>query len=430
VAQTLGKEIVVNHDPQGGEGDPAAPQRQRLLLHIGFPKTGTTYLQSVLAQHRAALSQRGFVYPYSAAGGMFKAAVEMTGSEERRGFTRTQVEGSFDELLDAGREHGGTVVISHEIFGGAHPEHIEEIGRRVEDFEVHVVLTVRDLARVLPAAWQERVKNGSRFSFDWYADHILSRLPDEDGDAPPFWRAQNLADALERWSALVPPERLHVVVCPAPGAPSEELWNRFSAAIGLPDGVVDLDSVSRRNDSLGTAQIAFMREVNKALDGRMPRRWQSRLAKHWFAQDLLGRVRSGKPISPPELVEQLNGPTREWIELVEAGRFQVHGDLADLLSQQGPDAPHPDEAPAEAQLEGLAEAVADLLVDAHQQRVAKAQQHERMQQRIGRLRKRVERLETRLAAAESELESAGLPLPRRVARKARAAARGTLGQDR
>ena len=36
---------------------------QRVFLHVGLPKTGTTYVQTVLWRNRAALAEQGLVYP-------------------------------------------------------------------------------------------------------------------------------------------------------------------------------------------------------------------------------------------------------------------------------------------------------------------------------------------------------------------------------
>ena len=37
----------------------------QVFLHIGLPKTGTTYLQSVLWESRAALARDGYLLPGS-----------------------------------------------------------------------------------------------------------------------------------------------------------------------------------------------------------------------------------------------------------------------------------------------------------------------------------------------------------------------------
>ena len=40
-----------------------AAQDRGLYLHIGLPKTGTTYLQTILWQNRAALSAQAVLVP-------------------------------------------------------------------------------------------------------------------------------------------------------------------------------------------------------------------------------------------------------------------------------------------------------------------------------------------------------------------------------
>ena len=43
--------------------DTSTPTQQRVFLHIGAPKTGTTFLQDVLVRNKAALRANGVLYP-------------------------------------------------------------------------------------------------------------------------------------------------------------------------------------------------------------------------------------------------------------------------------------------------------------------------------------------------------------------------------
>ena len=60
----------------------------RVVLHVGLPKTGTTYLQAVLAHHRDALREAGVLYPFVKPQAMFLGAVEVRGSHEKFGLSR------------------------------------------------------------------------------------------------------------------------------------------------------------------------------------------------------------------------------------------------------------------------------------------------------------------------------------------------------
>lgn len=377
-----------------GEGPPP-----RLYLHVGLAKTGTTFLQNVLRQHRDVLEEHGFCFPFVRRSGMFHASVEMTRSSAWWGLDPDAIEGTFAELVAAGRAHGGTVIISHEGFSKATGEQIAEIGRRLEGFEVHVVLTVRDLARTLTADWQERIKNGGVRSFEAVTAELLEPLS-TDAAADSFWPAQNLEDTLRRWGALAPPERTHVVVCPQSGAPSDELLTRFAAAVGLPAHLIDLDAVESSNESLPSPQIALLRQVNAALDGRLRQPWHSRVSKRWFALQLLSRVPGPKPITPSEVTNQLEQVARRWIDLVETGGYHHYGDLGDLEPRPAPPgARHPDDVSAQEMLEGLPEVLAEMLLKVRSQ--SESRQEDRRVQ--AELKKELADTRRRLARAEEEL---------------------------
>lgn len=342
---------------------PSPPERQRLFLHIGVPKSGSTYVQGVLGGNREALKEAGTVYPFVRQEGMFHAAVEMAGSPARWGLRPDQVNGTFAHLLRRGRRIGGSVVISHEIFGAASDAQVARIGEMVAGFDLEIVVTARDLARSITADWQEHVKNGDTRSFERFSSDLLGGRGPEIASDRSFWPAQNLVGLVERWGALVPPERIHVVTAPRAGSAPDELWRRFAAAIDIDPGVADLGAVSTRNESLGIAQIALLRQVHEALDGRLGQPWRSRVAKRWFAQSVLARASSPRPVAPPDLVELLAPVSSAWVDHLAAGGHQVHGDLADLLPAV-PDAPspHPDDVSAADLLDGLPSVLAEMLL--------------------------------------------------------------------
>ena len=71
-----------------------------MVLHVGLPKTGTTYLQAVLAHHRDALREAGVLYPFVRPQAMFLGAVEVRGSREKFGLTAEDVAGTWQALCD------------------------------------------------------------------------------------------------------------------------------------------------------------------------------------------------------------------------------------------------------------------------------------------------------------------------------------------
>ncbi|MGZ4496154.1 MAG: hypothetical protein ACXVWZ_01635 [Nocardioides sp.] len=337
---------------------------RRVVLHVGLPKTGTTHLQGLMADHRDELREAGVLYPFLRPGAMFHGAVEVRGSHEKFGLAASDVAGTWQALCDRARSFDGTSVISHEVLGGADPDEVARALAPLAGLEVHVVVTARDLGRQATAHWQEEVKLGDTRSFaDLERDQLRADTRPGDPGRPHFWHAQDAADALLRWSTGVPPERVHLVVCPAPGAPRDELWRRFTEAAGLPPDVLDAHSPDLANASLGTLQVAHLRQVNAALAGRIAPGAYHRVVKKGYAERVLAHEAGERPVTPAALAEVLVPATEAVTRRVRESGHPVHGDLADLAPVLGaPGDPHPDDVDAAALAARDPRGVADRLL--------------------------------------------------------------------
>jgi hypothetical protein len=333
-----------------------------LFLHIGLPKSGTTYLQSVLAANRDRLREAGYIYPFVRPEGMFHAAVELRGQAALWGLDEHVVEGTWAQLLDRARGFDGPAIVSHEILAGASPEVIARIGSDTADRELHVVVTARDLARQAAAHWQEEVKNGRSWSFAAFEDALFTEQESTAAELG-FWRSQDLLDVVRRWSAVVPADRLHLVVVPRHGAASDELWRRFALTVGLPASAVDLAVVTASNDSLGVAQVALLRRVVAALDGRLGQPAYAHVVKRWFAQQVLSRLESPRPEAPAELAERLAAIARGWAAFLEDAGHPVTGEAAELVPSGARPGAHPDSVTPEDVGRQVPVALAELLVE-------------------------------------------------------------------
>ncbi len=162
------------------------------------------------------------------------------------------------------RAHRGTAIISHEILATASRSQVKRALESVgygAGTEVHVILSVRDLVRQIPAEWQENVKHRQALTYGAFLEQIEDPRR-ESRIATWFWGVQEVPDILNRWGHDLPPEQVHLVTVPPPGAP-DLLWKRFSLAFGL-DGL-DLDlEAERANPSLGAPETALVRRINRA----------------------------------------------------------------------------------------------------------------------------------------------------------------------
>ena len=206
---------------------------RRVLLHVGAPKTGTSFVQDILFTHRATLRERGILYPADRHDAHFLAALDLM--ELPWGGLEREAGGAWDRLVAEVREWPGTAIISHEILGTASRVQVaralESLGAH-DGTEVHLVYSARDLVRQIPAEWQENVKHRRTKTYG----RFLENLRDEQRSAEVaqwFWGVQEVPDVLDRWAESLPRDRVHLVTVPPPGSSPTLLWERFAGLFGI-----------------------------------------------------------------------------------------------------------------------------------------------------------------------------------------------------
>jgi hypothetical protein len=340
---------------------------RRVFLHVGAPKTGTTFLQNVLWQNRAALARAGVSYPLDRPDEHFAATMdlrEMAWGQQRD----PRWHGAWERLAARARAAPGpSVVISSELLGGAIAEQAARAVASVQPAEVHVVFTARDLARQLPSDWQEHLKHRHQVSFGRFVTDLVELGP--DAPAPfgeMFWGLHDPVDVLSRWRGAVPPERIHVVTVPQPGAPAELLWERFASVLGVDPTAYDTQ-VSGVNTSLGVVECELLRRINIELRGRIAQRHYDPLVRLQLA-GILAPESSGpsstKLALPPELAPPVTERSRQLSEGIRAAGYDVVGDLDELVpaaAQSEPPPLQPEQVGCEALLGSALVAISGLL---------------------------------------------------------------------
>ncbi|WP_134740631.1 hypothetical protein [Nocardioides sp. 503] len=337
---------------------------RRVLLHVGTPKTGTSYLQDVLFRNRPTLASAGILYPADRFDGHFLAALDLMrlpwGGLEREAI------GAWDRLATQVRAHPGTSIISHEILAAASRS---QVGQAMESLghgsgtEVHVVLSVRDLVRQVPAEWQENVKHRSTISYQRFLRQI--RDPARRGRISSwFWSVQEIPDILNRWGLDLPPEHVHLVTVPPRGGDRELLWKRFSHVLGL-DGL-DLDLEAERvNPSLGVPETALIRRINRAANRQVAPVDYRPLVRELLAhQTLSRRTRSPRLALPPDVHPWVRDLEDAWVTEIRERGYDVVGDLEDLRGGPPPRRWANPDSPVEKQVARAAvDAVKALLLE-------------------------------------------------------------------
>ena len=234
----------------------------RVLVHVGAPKTGTSFVQDVLWLNRESLAEQGVLYPADRFDEHFLAALDLM--QLQWGGLEQQAVGAWDRLAGHVREWRGTAIVSHEILATASRQQVRRALDSFGDAEVHVVLSARDLVRQIPAEWQENLKHRRTLGYRAFLDTITDGRRSSEL-ASWFWGVQEVPDILDRWGGSLPPERVHLVTVPKPGADPGLLWQRFASVFGL-DAAALAPDTTRANPSLGVPETALLRRVNRRVN--------------------------------------------------------------------------------------------------------------------------------------------------------------------
>jgi hypothetical protein len=341
---------------------------RRVFLHVGLPKSGTTYVQAVLDRNRELLKERSrLLFPGDRWGRQVQAVRDV------RNLTATPAErrsvaGAWDRLVAEVRAWDGDAVVSMEWLCTASPEEIERILGDLAPAQVHVVFTVRDLGRTVPAAWQEFCQNRRSWTWAEFLDQVTGPDPMDTPAGWAFWKEQDMALLLERWSAQVPTDRLHVVTLPPGGADPALLWHRFAQVLDVDPAGLDLD-VSGSNASLGLESAELMRRANRYLQEQgLDRVANHRLMKHQVAKQILStrKKQESKLVLPARHHDWARAAADRQIAAIAGSGTAVVGSLEELqpVLTEGDGTPHdPTEPDPDAVLDAAVQALVTVVLD-------------------------------------------------------------------
>ncbi len=324
------------------------PGPRPVFLHIGAMKTGTTYLQGLMFANKGALEGDGLLLAGSSWGRQVRGVQDVLRLNRRDRHIRGESQGVWQELVDdIGRPDHRVSVVSMEFLSSAGRRDVRRVVDSLAGEDVHVVLTVRDMAGVLPAIWQTLVHNDATFSWDDFLEAALSwqpgagplaglAVPSLGGPRGQLRGTVDVPRILRRWAPAVPPGRLHVVTVPRASGDPTLLWRRFAQVVGV-DPAVATDAPDDENASIGYASTELVRRVNVALPriSRSEYNWtvKERLALEILAERADAEDRATLSVAAYDRALQWNAAVRDAV--VEVGA-QVVGDLDDLPVEPDP----------------------------------------------------------------------------------------------
>ena len=248
------------------------------LLHIGPMKTGTTALQAAARRQRRKLLDHGLRYPgkglnhRAPIGALFGWNVHQA---QRDGPLNAKAgphtggvppQEKWDQLkaeIDA--ESARRVLVTHELISRATTRQARQLVDELDPDRVHVAITLRAPAAILPSLWVQRLKAAGETQplDDWvaqiYGENLGQKMPKG------FHRGHDQAELVARWADIVGPEKVTVVV--ADKTRPSLLTDTFESLLGLPAGELAHDPTDQHsvNRSLTAVEAELFRRLNITL---------------------------------------------------------------------------------------------------------------------------------------------------------------------
>ncbi|MEU4620395.1 hypothetical protein AB0G04_10525 [Actinoplanes sp. NPDC023801] len=336
---------------------------QRVFVHIGAPKTGSTFVQNLLFGNADRLRRAGLLVPAT-----FHAHDQAMTDLRQVPWRDVNLHWSWDRLVESFARWPGDVVLTSEGLGAATADQARRAVESLQPAEVHVVVAARDLWRTFPSMWQQTIRARSTWPFEDFLKAV------ELGRFEGFWDEYVANRMFQRWGDLVPAAQRHVVTVPQPGTPHDVLWHRFAGILGVP-GEIDDSVAPPSNPSLGAPEIELLRRVNAALGDDYPHRlpYQRVVHRHLIRAVLQERdndVRFGVGLDRAGWVSEL--AERQISELRD---YPCHivGDLAELRPHRMDGSMSPDDVGERQLLDAAVETIVALIghADSLQQQLIK-----------------------------------------------------------
>ncbi|SDS15090.1 hypothetical protein [Microlunatus soli] len=335
------------------------------LLHIGLPKTGTTVVQRGAALNRDTLAAHGVCYPGSGFNHRDQTAALMQRPLGWRGrgaklHARPVWDALMREAVSKASWRDGRTFISHEFVCESTDEQARRFVDELDPEHLHVAITLRGYADLLPSNWQQFVKSGHTGHFeDWLADALDGRT--RRPTIRTFVRRNDQTAILRRWIRLLGADRVSVVIADK-GRPTQ-LTDAFEDLLGLPRAATAARPAGGyvANRSLSAAEVELVRRINLIIAERGYdwRRYTSLIRHGVIAR--MQECRQPGPDEAPLLLPEWAADRALQIagrhaEAIAASGCRVVGDLSALTApvRTVTSAAAPTELPVDAAREAVA----------------------------------------------------------------------------
>jgi hypothetical protein len=238
-------------------------------------KTGTTAIQAAARKQRQDLLDHGVRYPgkglnHRRAFGALLGWSTLTGRRagplgpdlldvDTAGVPDAEYWQGFKAEIEA--ETARRVLVTHEFVSQADDVACRRIVDELGPDRVHVAITLRAPAVILPSLWAQNLKDDAQTEpFDSWVTRIYAGNPDRPMPDR-FQRAYDQGELVRRWAGLIGPDNVTVIV--VDNAHPNLLTDAFETLLELPTGTFARGKDTNR--SLTAVEAGLFRRLNAEL---------------------------------------------------------------------------------------------------------------------------------------------------------------------
>jgi hypothetical protein len=312
------------------------------VLHIGLPKTGTTYLQRTFYAAFATSDAAPVDYPDT---GFYNHQVALY--EPLGGFLPWKARHALSERWQSlqgalGRPRAVPLLLSAEALSALSDEGVAAFGALLAARQVaRLVITVRPLSSLLPSHWQQNMKQGGRGDLGAYAERMLGLI--ERGESPA--QMFSYRHTVHAWRRVYPQAPITVLAMDGSHAQNLIAFARV-CGLGAEHDALLLSSVPAAAEQNLSFSVDECREL-LAINERIARGQLPLMARREAMDRFFQARESCAPYERPtlgarhrELAEAVDDQSRQWLRSQLDCEF-VHGRDAPAVTQAAPPAPVP-----------------------------------------------------------------------------------------
>jgi hypothetical protein len=306
---------------------------EKVILHVGFHKTGTTAIQTSLHHQRESLLEHGITYHYSRARAQHEAAWGLNAKVwgwKNRGGKETPIS-KWTSFAKKVNNTKGTVVASSEFFSELSSEKIQRIRQDIKTTDVQIIFTIRPLGKMLASSYQQYLKYGIKSTYEEWL-HAMLDEPGASKQTPSFWQRNFHGQSIQTWADVFGSQNVTVMVVDETNP--QMLYNQFNEYLGLPSGHLK-EQESGGNRSLTAAEAELLQMINAKYP--KDRQWDDytifvRQVAFKALTDRKAPEKSEKIQTPDWAIARAKQLTLESTKQIIASGVKIMGDIETLNS--------------------------------------------------------------------------------------------------